>query len=371
MFDANPTYLDYAAADIISPRVAEYVKTNVSAFFNPSANYKRAVYNRRVIENVRNKIADLVNCSPEEIIFTSGCSEANALAIKGYLDKNPSKQMWCSVIEHSSILEAEKYYPVQKIKCNDKGFIEPNTVRDLEIESGDLVAIQFANNEIGSIQPIKALSEEVYKKGAVMLVDAAQAFGHLEIDVKRLGIDMMSVSASKIGGIRGVGFLYVRKGIELNPLIFGTQEQELRGGTYFDLGIGAFGIAIDQIDFLKEISIRAKRNYLIEQLLSIDGVKLNGSRSDRLAGNVNIRIENCRLDSQQLVGILGSYGFMVSAGSACHSGEASISHVLKAIGLSNEQCKTTVRITIGRNTTVQEIEGFVECLKLTLRIHRN
>lgn len=370
MLGANSVYLDYAAASPIPPPVAEYVRANVYSFCNPSAYYQRARYNWKAIENTREKIAEMIHCSPNEIIFTSGCSEANALAIKGYLDRDLKRRMWCSAIEHSSVLEASKHYPTTVIECNNKGYVEAKTIKDLNINKGDLVAVQHANNEIGSIQPIKDISEEVHKKGALMLVDAAQTFGHLEIDVDDLGIDMLSVSASKIGGIRGVGFLYVRNGIDLSPLIFGTQENGIRGGTYFDLGIGAFGVALEQIDFLKEIPIRAKRNYLIEQLLAIDNIKLNGTRSNRLAGNVNVRIENCRLDGQQLVGILGSYGFMVSSGSACHAGAGSVSHVLKAMGLSDEECKTTLRITIGKDTTVQELNDFVECLKLTLRIHK-
>lgn len=361
---------DHAAAEDISRPVLDYIDQNKAYFYNASSFYLESQYGKSQIEKARIRIAQEINCDPEEIIFTSGASESNALAIDGYLKANTENdESWCfcTNIEHSSILDNPNTLPC--LKCDRYGIILPSEVK-LAPENGALFSIQYANNEIGIIQDIKELATCVHARNGVLHVDAAQAFGKIPIDVQDLGIDMMSASAGKMGGIRGVGFLYVKKGIKLEPIIYGTQESHLRGGTYFTLGIGAFGVAVEQIDYRKETILKSKRDYFINRLLEIKQISLNGRRQSRLANNINIRISGITLDSQQMVSILNSYGYMVSAGSACHAGDAEPSHVLKALGLTEDEMHCCIRISIGMENTVQDIDEFIEVLKLTINMHR-
>ena len=367
----SSVYLDYAAAEPPIPSVKEYVRSGVEMFFNPSSIYQRGRYAWQLIEAVREKIAKTINADPEEIIFTSGCSESNALAITGSRDNNTVDYVVATEIEHSSILESPYLYQV-KIAVDEKGFVDQDHLEKMcrELRGDTLFCIQHANNEIGVIQNVEGLSKIIHDNKHLLLVDAAQTFGKLPIDVKKMNIDFLSASAGKCGGIRGAGFLYVRKGLNISPVIFGTQESHRRGGTYNDLAIVAFGKAIDGFDFRKQTVIRSKRNYLIEELLKLKGIALVGKRADRLPNNVFITIKDLDIDSQQLVSLLDMYGFMVSAGSACHAGESQISHVLKALGYDDETARTCLRISIGDETTVQELNLFIESLKVIMKMHK-
>ncbi len=381
----NVIYLDHAAAEPVLNRVLDGLRTQAELFYNPSSAYGSAVYNRKMIELVRIKIAETINCSPEEIIFTSGASESNALAINGFVEANKIPfdkdiPIFASPIEHSSILEIDyvKDQPdyQDKILVDSKGYVDAKQIatileNDFNVlhDYPFLVCVQHANNEIGSIQPIREISEVVHKhKNGVLLVDAAQTFGKKKIDVQELGIDMMSVSSGKIGGIRGTGFLYVRKGIKLNPQIAGTQENGIRGGTYFDLGIWSLGIAVDEIDYRQDTVLMNRRDFLLDLLLQNDNVWLIGQRTDRLSNNIFIEIRDLDIDSQQLIGILDMMGYQVSAGSACHAGTKIPSHVLTAIG--REDIKTGIRITIGIDNTVDELRQFAEDLSVLIKMHR-
>lgn len=383
-------YLDHAAAEPVCDRVLDGLREQAEYFYNPSAVYQSGSFNYDLIAHVRKKIAETINCSPEEIIFTSGASESNSLAINGLVDANQEKygkiRIYESPIEHSSILYNRhvqtRYVDQGNIEVDSRGYIDPNQIekmlkKDLLTkgffsdpdDTPFLVCIQHANNEIGSIQPIKEISEKIHKyPNGFLLVDAAQTFGKIRIDVKEMGIDLMSVSAGKIGGIRGTGFLYVRKGVELMPQICGTQENRMRGGTYFDLGIWALGIAVDEIDYRKDTVLMNRRDYLLELLLKNDNVRLIGKRTDRLSNNIFIEIQDLDVDSQQLVGILDLMGYQVSAGSACHAGEKELSHVLKAIG--EKDVKTAIRITIGMDNTVDDLRTFAEDFAVVNKMHR-
>lgn len=362
----SSVYLDYAAAEPPIPSVKEYVRSGVEMFFNPSSIYQRGRYAWQLIESVREKIAKTINAEPEEIIFTSGCSESNAMAMASCREGVVATE-----IEHSSILDSP-FLLSAKLTVDEKGFVDHGCLEKLcnGLDGCVLFCIQHANNEIGVIQNIEALSKTIHDHEHLLLVDAAQTFGKLPIDVKKMNIDFLSASAGKCGGIRGVGFLYVRKGLNIDPIIYGTQESHRRGGTYNDLAIVAFGKAIDGFDYRKQTVIRSKRNYLIDELLKLKGVSLVGKRADRLPNNVFITIKGLDIDSQQLVGLLDMYGFMVSAGSACHSGESQISHVLKALGYDEESAKTCLRVSIGEETTVRELNLFVESLKVIMKMHR-
>lgn len=231
----------------------------------------------------------------------------------------------------------------------------------------------MANNEIGTIQPIGMVSKVVHNNSDnYLLVDATASFGHLRIDVKDMGIDMLTATAQKVGGINGCAFLYVRKGIKLKPIIYGRQENGVRGGTYNQLAIKCLNLALDEIevDLNKEFTMRMKRDYLVKCLLNIDGIHLNGSLKDRLSNNVNIRFDNLNIDSQQIVSILDNMGYIVSPSSACNSGETTPSHVLKAIRLTDEQANHSIRITLNNNTCVQELDGLVSVIKFMVQMHK-
>lgn len=351
----NKVYLDYAATSPLSKSVIKNIREMAEMFYNSSSLYSYASYNKSVVENVRKRIAEFINAEPEEIFFTSGGSESNTLAINGFDDKYP---VVCTNIEHSSVLNNKKI--ISTIKCDESGFFNLNSFRRYE---NTLICVMMANNEIGSIQPIKEISDLVHKKGNYLFVDAVQAFGKIPIDVKEMNIDMLSASGHKIGGIKGAGFLYVKKGIALSPIIYGNQENKLRGGTYNELAIKSFGLALDDIDFKNSILITAKRDYLLKELLALNNIHINGTTYQRLCNNINIRIDDINIDSHQIVTLMDSLGFMISSGSACHENSNVPSYVLKAIGLTDEQANKSIRITIGIDTSVDDLDRFVKALK--------
>lgn len=352
-------YLDYAAAYPVSKEVSLMLRDESIQYYNPSSTNTLSRCNMQAIQHVRKKIADLIHCCPEEIYFTSGASESNAWAVDGFLKSYENAVAISTNIEHSSILNNPNVKPL--IRSNEKGFITNEAIEATRSEwtENTLIIIQHANNEVGSIQDIKRLRESFPE--CTLLVDAAQTFAKLDINVKEMGIDMLSASAGKVGGIRGVGFLYLNKDIKIEPIIYGTQEKGFRGGTYFDLGIKAFGLALNTIE--NPVAISLKRDFLLEELRNIQGLQLIGSVENRLPNNILIKIKGLSIDSQQIVGMLEESGFIVSSGSACHSGEAKLSHVLEAIGETLESAKTVVRITIGEDTNVNDLWAFAEYLK--------
>ena len=358
-------YLDHNATTPLSKSVVGKLDDLYKAYYNPSSIYESGNYNMRVIENVREKIAKEINADPEEIIFTSCASESNSLAIDGFLKANNGYNVICSNIEHSSILNNKNIY--DKVKCDENGFVNP---KDFKKFKNTLISVMMINNEIGTKQPIKEIVDIAHKNGNIVMTDAVQAFGKVKIDVKYLGVDMLTASGHKIGSARGVGFLYVKNGIKIDPIVYGEQEGTLRGGTYNDFAIKTLGLAIDDIDYRNDDVLRARRNFLIDKLLKIEGVHLNGSTFDRASNNINIRINNISIDSSQIVTLLDNAGFQVSAGSACHSGDAKPSHVLKAIGLSDEDALHSIRITIGIENTVRDLEDFVDALNTIINMYR-
>ena len=273
MKNKKQIYLDYAATHPLSKSVVSRLDSLSCIWFNPSSVYGIGAYNREVIENVRKKVATEINAEPEEIIFVSSGSEANALAIDGFLkENNKYNKCYCSNIDHASILNNPLCEPL--LKADEDGVINAK-----EIKEDVFYSVMMCNNEIGTYQPIKEIAEKVHELGGVIHVDAVQAFGKIPIDVKYLDVDMMSISGHKIGSIRGVGVLYVKKGINISPIIYGTQENGLRGGTYNDLAIKTLGLAIEDINYDEETVIRSRRDYLLKLLYEIPGVGLNGKLS--------------------------------------------------------------------------------------------
>lgn len=349
-------YLDNAS--LVKPKT-EIIQTVIDVlcdnWYNASSIYEKGLESRRIVEHTRQLLAKEINCKEDEIIFCSSGSEANTLAIDGWLKANNQTSFITDNIQHSSILKNDKIE--KSIKCDRDGFINPNNLYDIK---NKLVSIGYGNGEIGTISDIKSISEILHHQGCILHIDAVQTFGHIPINVKNLNIDMMSGTSQKIGGICGAAFLYVNKQVKIKSIIHGSQENGLRGSTYNVPAIAAFGKAIELIDYGKEEEIRNKRNYLLNKLLSILRVRLNGTSdlSKRLNNNINITINNIDLDSQQLISMLDMMGYQCSATSACNSGSSKPSHVLKAIGLSDDEINRSLRITLSDDNTYKELDCF-------------
>lgn len=352
-------YLDYAGAEPVKPEVLAYLRSDAELFYNPSAVSEMSRVNWRAIRAVREQIAEMIHCEPDEIYFTSGASESNSWAIDGFLKSYKNATVISTNIEHSSILNNPNVKPLIKADCN--GFIYSDAIEKTKEywTPNTLLAIAHANNEVGSIQNIQDLRQK--HPDCYLLVDAAQTFAKLPIDVQAMGIDMLSASAGKIGGLRGVGFLYINKRMKIQPIHYGTQENGMRGGTYFDVGIRAMGRALEQP--YDSLAVSLKRNYLLDLLNRILEVRLIGSAENRLPNNVLINIQHVSVDSQQMISLLEDHGYLVSSGSACHAGDPQLSHVLQAMGETPESAKTVIRITIGEETDVNDLREFVDVLE--------
>ncbi|WP_346961271.1 cysteine desulfurase family protein [Clostridium sp.] len=356
-------YLDNAATTPINQEVLDVViKTLKQNWYNPSSSYEKGLESKRIIENAKKIISKEINCYPEEIIFTSSGSESNALAIDGFLSANTDYEFVTTSLEHSSILMNKNIDTIEI--CNKLGLFSKN---QFEKYQRCLVSIQGSNNEIGVINNLEAISKVLHKNQCVVHSDCTQLFGHVPIDVKKIGLDMMTISGHKINAPKGIAFLYVKRGLKLNSIIHGTQFNGIRGGTENIAFINGLAKAVELIDYEKQKYVKEMRDWLIDELMNIDGITLNGDKENRLPGNVNICIHNIKINSQQLIALLDIYGFMISAGSACHTGSSEPSHVLKAIGLSDEEAQHSIRISIGNQNTYEELKGFIKCLKNIIR----
>lgn len=342
-------YLDHAATTPICEAAKKAIIYNLDSFGNPSSNHDLGRQARVLIENARERIAKCINAEPEEIYFTSGGSEANTWALHDYISVS-------SNFEHHSIKAR-----FNNIWIDKNGFVMTeffNHINHPLAGCFNMESCMMVNNEIGTIQPIKDIANIAHSKNMVFHTDAVQAVGHIPVDVKDLNCDMMSASAHKFGGIKGCGFLYVKNGVELKPFINGgKQESSKRGGTENVLGIVAMAAALeDAIEHMEERSnhIKCLRNKLLNKLLEIPGAHLNGSLYNRIPGNINIRFDG--ISGSRLVTLCSLYGVYISAGSACNEGVSEPSHVLKAIGLTDEEALSSVRITIGHENTLEEID---------------
>ena len=338
-------YLDHAATTPLCEAAKKAIVEHLDDFGNPSSAHELGRQARVLIEDARERIAKCINAEPEEIYFTSGGSEANTWVISQF-------DAISSNIEHHSI-DAEYNFPVDR-----NGIVDTNECWGIEYWLTELVSCMYVNNELGTIQPIQSLSNIAHSKHKWFHTDAVQAIGHIPIDVKALNCDMLSASGHKFGAPKGIGFLYVKKnGPELDRLICGgKQEQGLRPGTENVLGIISMAAALeDAVEHMEERNayIENLRDKMLDILLQIPGSHINGSLENRVPGNINIRFDG--VSGSQLVSLCSLYGVHISSGSACNEGVAIPSHVLKAIGLSDEEALSSVRITIGHESTEEEI----------------
>lgn len=364
-------YLDYAATTPVDSRVVEIMASYWSDIFgNPSSLHYYGQMSRKALEETRGIIANALHSEIDEIYFTSGGTESNNLAVIGgaRANKNKGKHIITTVIEHHSVLHAfhkleNEGFFVTYLPVDSSGILDPKELLKAITKETILVSVMQANNEIGTIQPIKELSYILQGNSILFHVDGVQYFPHFKVDVKDLCVDLYSISSHKIYGPKGIGGLYVRNGISLEPLFAGgEQEKGLRPGTENLSAIAGFGEAVRIL--LKEQDIETKRlvklrDILISSILSlINGSYLNGDSVSRLPNNASISFAG--LDGESLVISLDLEGIACSTGSACASRGVEFSHVLKGIGLTNEAVRSTLRFTLGRGTTLQEIEKVVK-----------
>jgi len=366
-------YLDYAATTPTRPEVVQAMLPYYSeAFGNPSSLYSYGLEARQAIEAARDKVAAAIGAKKEEIVFTGGGSEADNLAIKGVAFANGRKgnHIITSVIEHHAVLATCKFlekrgFKVTYLPVDKYGLVDPEKVRKAITEKTILISIMHANNEIGTIQPIAEIGKIARKAKVYFHTDAVQTIGHLPVDVNELKVDMLAMSAHKFYGPKGVGVLYIRKGTRIVPLINGgEQESGRRAGTENVTGIVGLGKAIELAgqELAPEAErLTALRNKLIQGIPErIEKVQLNGHPEQRLSNNVNFSVEYIEGESTCLN--LDLEGICISTGSACSSAEAKPSHVLLAIGLSPEKARSSLRFTLGRLTTAEDIERVLEVL---------
>ncbi|VVB80512.1 Cysteine desulfurase IscS 2 [uncultured archaeon] len=342
-------YLDNAATTPLAKEVVQELNKKISLFGNPSSRHVLGREAKIEIEKAREKIAKSINAKPEEIIFTSGATESNNLAIKGLAEANPTKkQIITSEIEHPSILEVcknlgKRGYQIDKISVDSEGIINLKELKDKISKDALLVSVMHVNNEIGTIQPIEEIAKICKEKNVPFHTDAVQSFGKLKIDVQKIGINLLSASGHKLNALKGIGFLYVKRGMNIEPqLNGGGQENNLRSGTENVLGIISLAKAIE----LKRESekVEKSRDKIINKLLEISGSKLNGSKEKRIYNNINISFYGIEGESLQM--FLDEEGIFISTSSACASNKLAKSHVLKAIGIDKMYLNGSIRITL-------------------------
>lgn len=354
-------YLDWAATSPICPVAKQAILEHIDDFGNPSSSYELGVKSRIIIEDARAKIAKCINAEPNEIYFTSGGSESDTWALNG-------RTSLISSIEHSAIKSPFRF----KVDNDGIADIEDTKkyINTLIKKYGiSIVSCMMINNEIGTIQPIKELVEMAHENNLLFFTDAVQAMGHIPIDVKDLNVDMLSASGHKFGAPKGIGFLYIKNGTEIHNLIKGgKQESGLRPSTENILGITSMAAALEDSVFNMEERnehIKKLRDKMLDKLLSIDGVYLNGSLEQRIVSNINICIDGVR--GSTLVAMCDLNGICISAGSACHEGESTPSHVLTVIGLFKEDALNSVRITIGYQNTEEEIDKATDIITYLIK----
>lgn len=368
-------YLDNAATTKPLKEVMDiYNEYSTKYYGNASTLHHYGRDARKGIEYAREQIADFINCSPREVLFTSGATESDNWAIKGYMTKSEKKHIITTKIEHHAVLHSlenlEKLgYDVTYIPVDSEGNISIKSVKDAIREDTGLITIMLANNEIGVIEPIKEIGEIARKKKIAFHTDAVQGFGKVPIDVEKMNIDMLSVSAHKVHGPKGIGFLYVRDGIRLNTFMDGGgQERALRAGTYNSPAIAGMGKAIEILkqNMEKDVSHMGKlRDYFIDRVEDeIDFVKLNGPREKRLCNNVSFTFKG--IEGEAFLYALDIRGIACSTGSACTADSGSASHVIDALGKFPYEVGATARFSLSKFNTKEEIDYTVDQIKEVL-----
>ena len=372
-------YLDHGATTRVDERVLNKMLPYFSINYgNPSSAYFLGRRNKRVIEEARQNVASCIGAKQKEIYFTSCGSESDNLALKGiaYANSSKGKHIITSKIEHPAVLNTCKTlerqgFKVTYLKVNSNGMIDLEELENAITQDTILISIMFANNEIGTIEPIKEIGQIAKKHNIYFHTDAVQAVGNLQINVNKLDVDLLSMSAHKFYGPKGVGALYVREGVEFERIQDGGgQEKGKRSGTENVAGIVGLSTAIQyaykEFNF-NNTKVTALRNYFITNLQQKfdNNIKVNGDLEKRLPGNVNVSFKE--IDGEQLLLKLDEYGICASSASACCTGNSKPSHVLTAIGLDKNQAAGTIRFTLGKENTKSEIDYVLNILERNVK----
>lgn len=372
-------YMDNAATtkvtDSVFNAMLPYLREN---YGNASAIYSLGQKSRAAIENSRIKIAEILKTKPSEIYFTSSGTESDNWVIKESLNPREKHHIISSRIEHPAILNSLKAVKslgsdYSLISVDQEGFVNLDELSEKIRDNTKLISIMFANNEIGTIEPIEEISKIAGEKNILLHTDAVQAMGNVNFNLRDLDVDMLSISGHKLGAPKGIGILYIKEGTEISPFINGgEQERGMRASTENVASIVGIGRALEDayanIDANIEYT-RDLRNYTIEKLLNIDGIILNGPREKRLPGNINITLKDTK--PQTMVQYLDMYDICVSSGSACAAGSINPSHVLRAIGRSEEDSLSMLRLSLNHNNTREECDYVVEKISQGMKKFKN
>ena len=374
-------YVDYSATTYIKDEVLQEMLPYYNTYFgNPSSIYEEGILAKEHVLKAREKIANIIKCKTEEIYFTASGTEADNTVLKGIMEANKEKgnHLITTKIEHHAVLNTCKYleengYEVTYLNVDNNGRINLNELKNSIKETTVLVSIMAVNNEIGIIQDLESIGEICKEKDIYFHSDCVQAIGNIDINVEKLNLDSISVSAHKFYGPKGIGVMYIKNNIKFNPLIHGGhQEMGKRAGTENVASIVGMSKAMEIATInMKEKVKRLKelRDYLMINITnSIDNVKLNGSLENRVSSNLNICIED--IDCNMMLIELNKNGISASCGSACNSSTKIESHVLKAIGLSSKECFNSIRFSLGEKNTYSDMDYIVYILKNIVKKHK-
>ncbi|MFA5328258.1 MAG: cysteine desulfurase family protein [Prolixibacteraceae bacterium] len=369
----HPVYLDYNATTPIDPEVAAemlpYLQTH---FGNPSSSYSIGRSNKEAVERAREQVANLINAKPEEIVFTSCATESNNLAIKGvaWANRNKGRHIIISAIEHPTVTEVCKYlgsqgFEITYLPVDQFGRINPEDVENAIRKDTILISIMHANNEVGTIQPIQEIGKIARQNNIFLHTDASQSVGKIETDVDKLGVDLLTIAGHKLYAPKGIGVLYIRKGTPIENLIHGAgQEKGIRPGTenvIHTVGLGkACQVALRDFKLNRQ-NMQVSRDRLLNGLISQleNKVHVNVNLENCLPNTLSVAFEN--VSAHALASVISSE-VLISTGSACHSGETTISSVLQAMNLDFRTAAATVRISTGKHTTEEEIDFAIEVI---------
>ncbi|MGM0568188.1 MAG: cysteine desulfurase family protein [Elusimicrobiota bacterium] len=369
-------YLDNNATTPLSEEVKREMKEAMDIYGNPSSLHQFGAEARNVVEKARGRVATALGCLDEEVVFTSGGTESDNLAVRGFLKNTGKRHIVTSSIEHHAVhnmfndLEKEGY-EVSRVSVDENGIVDVNELKSFLSERSALVSIMFANNEIGAVQPVRDIVSAVkdVSPGIAVHCDAVQALGKIDLNVKDLGLDLLSVSAHKINGPKGVGALYVRKGLKIKHLFAGGHhEKNIRPGTENVIGIAGFGrAAVDAAGGVEQVNKKLDKLKfkLVEGVKNrVSNVKINGDPQNTLCNTVNISFNN--IEGESVIMMLDMSGIALSTGSACTSGSLQPSHVLKAMGVDPVAAQGSIRFSLGKYTNEKEIDYLLEKLPLVI-----
>lgn len=371
-------YLDHSATTAVKKEVLnEMIPYFNKQYGNPSSLYFLGRSAKKAIEEARKKVAFVINCKPNEVYFTSCGSESDNLAIKGfcYANRKKGNHIITSKIEHPAILNTcrnleTKGFRVTYLSVDKNGFLDMNELNNAITNQTILISVMTANNEIGTIQNVEEIGRIAHRRNIVFHTDAVQAIGNIKINVQEMNIDMLSMSAHKFYGPKGIGALYVREGINFERIQDGGhQEQNKRAGTENVAEIVGLGKAIEiatyNLEEYNEKLLKLREYFISELRKNIENIKINGDLNRRLPGNINVSFKG--FDATEILLGLDKRGICASGGSACSTGSSTPSHVLLAIGLEPEWLEGTIRITLGEENTKEDIDYLIKSLKEIMR----